>query len=36
MPADVERVARSGRSGVSPPAVDPKRVQAILDADKQK
>jgi hypothetical protein len=27
---------RSGRSGVEPPAVDPKRVTAILDADKQK
>jgi hypothetical protein len=24
------------RSGIEPPAVDPERVQAILDADKQK
>jgi hypothetical protein len=24
------------RSGIEPPAVDPKRVQAIRDADKQK
>jgi hypothetical protein len=25
-----------GRAGIEPPAVDPKRVQAILDADKPK
>ncbi len=24
------------RSGIEPPAVDPKRVQAVLDADKPK
>ena len=25
-----------GRAGIEPPSVDPKRVQAILDADKPK
>ena len=34
--SSVGQLLQVERSGVEPPAVDPKRVQAILDADKQK
>ena len=32
----VGQLLQVGRAGIEPPAADPKRVQAILDADKQK
>jgi len=34
--SSVGQLLQVERSGVEPPAVDPKQVQAILDADKQK
>src|SRR5262249_58252837 len=34
--SNVEQLLQARRSGIEPPAIDPKRVQAILDADKPK